>query len=501
MIVWRDCFDDVEKIELVRNSFKLTSFYEQNPLNESDFKENPQYWFFTTDFTCTNESEEITRKIDINLFSHPYRWIIFVENNEVLRHIRALTDSDVLIAQIINDGFNLKKFYKIEEESSEIYCESYGSWSMQSGIKDERIMKVISQKRENLHGKLITSSYVALNKSSRNHLTDFADKNVDSILKYNYIIINSILDKLNVTKKELFQGTWGYYNVKTKKWSGMVGDIVHKGADIGGKIKRKKGTALFMVAERFPFIDYTTLNTPTRGKFIFRAPQLSAVSNIYTLPFRSSVWFSCLILVLISTILLHLTSQTDNSAVNSEKVNHHKRFTDSMLSTIAAICQMDPSLTSSVTSSRIIMFFIFLAFSFLYAAYTANIVSLLQSPSKNIRTMEDLYNSKIELGIEDTPYNRYYFAAAEGVFEKKVYKKLNPPGEKDHYSKIHEGVARIRKGLYAMIAEETGIYNIMEETFYEHEKCELVNIEFLKFSDPFLAIKKRSPYKEIIKVK
>lgn len=176
-----------------------------------------------------------TAQIDALLFSHPYRWILFVENDKVLNSIRALTDSDVLIAQATNDGFALKQFYKIEENSNEIHYENYGSWSPQSGIVDERSQKIISRRRENLRGKLITTSYVMLNKDSRNHLTDFVDKNVDSIMKVNYIIVNSVLDRLNVTRKELFPGTWGYYNVKTKKWSGMVGDIAHNGADIGGR--------------------------------------------------------------------------------------------------------------------------------------------------------------------------------------------------------------------------------------------------------------------------
>lgn len=116
--------------------------------------------------------------------------------------------------------------------------------------------------------------------------------------------------------------------------------------------------------------------------------------------------------------------------------------------------------------------------------------------------MKDLYNSKLQLGLEDTPYNHYYFSTASLPFEQKVYReKLAPPGKKDSYTSAHEGVARVRKGLYAFIMEETGAYKIIEDTFYEHEKCELVNIEFLKFADPFLSIRKRSPYKEMLKVK
>lgn len=116
--------------------------------------------------------------------------------------------------------------------------------------------------------------------------------------------------------------------------------------------------------------------------------------------------------------------------------------------------------------------------------------------------MEDLYKSKIKLGAEDTPYNRFFFAATNNPFEKKVYlEKLAPPGKKNNYMTAREGVAKVRQGLYAFIMEESGAYNIMEQTFYEHEKCELVSIEYIKFTDPVVPIRKRSPYKEILKVK
>lgn len=147
------------------------------------------------------------------------------------------------------------------------------------------------------------------------------------------------------------------------------------------------------------------------------------------------VWFSCLLLVFLSTVLLHLTISSGSD--ENRSINHQKRITDSVLSMVACVCQMDSSVRSSVTSSRIIMvsyseffipsrlqhffflffylttivditkqFFIFLTFSFLYSCYTANIVSLLQSPSHNIKSLEQLYNSKLKLGIDETPYMR-----------------------------------------------------------------------------------------------
>jgi hypothetical protein len=49
--------------------------------------------------------------------------------------------------------------------------------------------------------------------------------------------------------------------------------------------------------------------------------------------------------------------------------------------------------------------------------------------------------------------------------------------------------------------EESPAYKIMEDTFLEHEKCDLMKVEAIKAPHPFLSMQKRSPYKEILKVK
>lgn len=44
-------------------------------------------------------------------------------------------------------------------------------------------------------------------------------------------------------------------------------------------------------------------------------------------------------------------------------------------------------------------------------------------------------------------------------------------------------------------------YKLIEETFYEHEKCGLKEIDYLNLIDPWFVIQKHSPYKELLKVK
>lgn len=64
-----------------------------------------------------------------------------------------------------------------------------------------------------------------------------------------------------------------------------------------------------------------------------------------------------------------------------------------------------------------------------------------------------------------------------------------------------EGIERLRKGLFAFLMEESPMYRAIENKFYEHEKCGLIGVEFIKFADPYLAFQRNSPYKEILRVK
>jgi len=60
-------------------------------------------------------------------------------------------------------------------------------------------------------------------------------------------------------------------------------------------------------------------------------------------------------------------------------------------------------------SSRIVTLMLLLASMSLYAAYTANIVGLLQSTADSIKTLPDLLNGPLNLGVQDVVYNRHYF--------------------------------------------------------------------------------------------
>lgn len=78
-----------------------------------------------------------------------------------------------------------------------------------------------------------------------------------------------------------------------------------------------------------------------------------------------------------------------------------------------ATCQQGSHWVPQCTAARIIMVVAFTILMFLYTSYSANIVALLQSPSTRIKTLKDLYESRLEIGVDDTVFNRYYFSVSQ----------------------------------------------------------------------------------------
>lgn len=109
----------------------------------------------------------------------------------------------------------------------------------------------------------------------------------------------------------------------------------------------------------------------------------------------------------------------------------------------------------------------------------------------------------MELAVDDTPYSHFYFSTQTDPLRKKIYEtKIAPPNKKPNFVSAYEGVKKMRKGMYAFHTELATGYKNVKDTFFEHEKCGLVEISYSpQLISPFHVIPKHSPYKEIFKVR
>jgi ionotropic glutamate receptor len=230
---------------------------------------------------------------------------------------------------------------------------------------------------------------------------------------------------LNASKEIIIQKTWGYKNQTTGLYSGMAGDLQTGVANLGGKLleylwtlsnRVASGTPLFFTTDRIDIIDYIAATTPTYMKFIFKAPPLTYVTNVFTLPFAASVWHYCFVMVAVVVIFVYLVVLWEWKEVKFRKTISGKRgdtlrpnIFDVIMMEIGAITQQGSDVEPQSIAGRIIFIFTLTTLMFLYTSYSANIVALLQSTTDSIKTLDDLLHSRIKLGVEDIVYAHYYF--------------------------------------------------------------------------------------------
>lgn len=84
-------------------------------------------------------------------------------------------------------------------------------------------------------------------------------------------------------------------------------------------------------------------------------------------------------------------------------------ISDVAILSLGAVCQQGAAAIPFCVPGRITTIMLFTSLMFLYTSYSANIVALLQSSSNSIQTLEDLLKSRLQIGVDDTVFNRFYF--------------------------------------------------------------------------------------------
>lgn len=87
-----------------------------------------------------------------------------------------------------------------------------------------------------------------------------------------------------------------------------------------------------------------------------------------------------------------------------------------------------------------------------------------------------------------------WFQNAQDPLRKAIYQKVAQGAKFLH---MEDGMARVQQGLFAFHVPRTTAYSIIAKQFQENEKCDLKELDFYHMFDPYLTIRKNSPYKEL----
>lgn len=355
---------------------------------------------FIMDFDCYNFTQiEWNHK----LLQFPRRWFIFINN--------ILTFTKNLPIWINSRVYLLQKQPPHILTSPYIVLNTtyYQYNKISEWMKDSYMLPMADildyEHRSNQHGLTINSTGVVVYPRTTDHLLDWRYLDEDAITKHNYLLLHHLMDILNTRLNISWAPSWGT-KPPNSTYTYMMGDLEKSISDIAGTIG-------FMTNDRFVFADYVANPIPTLGKFILKAPPLSAVNNILTMPFDFNVWvsFAVLTVLIVGLMLVTVKWEWHCFKFNQKSAEHLRPQPLEIIQfQIGVVCQQGIEKEPFSLSGKIITFSALLSSLFFYTSYSSCIVALLQSSSTSITTLDDLLNTNIKLGVHNLPYAKFFFS-------------------------------------------------------------------------------------------
>lgn len=228
-----------------------------------------------------------------------------------------------------------------------------------------------------------------------------------------------LMSFLNATVKMISSNDVGVNN------SHLTAEITNGNIDFSG-------TGILFRSARVQSFEYLRAPVQTYAYFYFRTPSLSYTDNLFVLPFAPMVWYSFLSLIgimfVLLTVIMHFEWRVPlmASSTNAESAKLLQATAgETFVIIFGATCQQGSAVTPQSFTARIFVIVSFISLMFLYTSYSANIVALLQSPSNKIRTLQDMLDSQLVLGMDTSPYAETYFPVEIGLLQDITY--LNYP--------------------------------------------------------------------------
>ncbi|XP_068084829.1 ionotropic receptor 75a-like [Anabrus simplex] len=315
------------------------------------------------------------------------------------------------------------------------------------------------------------------------HHSDLRYKHLNTWNKIFYVLVRQLSVKYNFRMREQMANTWGY--MKDGNFDGMVGMLQRGEADMGS-------AGIVIKKYRLFAIDVTAEVTTFRPNFLFRQPRLSAVANIYLLPFSRGVWATYLsTLVLLTAVVVGIDKRMKKYMPSNG--DHPPKWSDVVFRAMGILCDEGYPATPESLSSRIVLLFMLILSVFHVTSYGACVVSLLQTPSTGYDTLVELLDSPIKMAMQDIPYNETDSPIVHRIFKERLYTVPH----KQAFMPLNEGVERVRHGMFAFHVDISA-YKYIKDTYFEDEKCGLKRVPLFQTQMLSVPIAKNSPYKDLI---
>ncbi|XP_066598041.1 glutamate receptor ionotropic, delta-2-like isoform X2 [Prorops nasuta] len=297
-------------------------------------------------------------------------------------------------------------------------------------------------------------------------------------------IIKDLCELLNFTVKIVSQvSEYGRYDWKRDKWSGAIGEIVEKRADIGiGDFS--------MTSYRMDVVDFTFPLKMSPNRIYYKQPSFGIKWSSYFKVFETDVWLSILILIITTPLLLAFMQVTRRSDVKLTRL-----ISDIYLNVWGIFCQQGVSEFPMKFSLRLAYFSLCIAAFSTSTYYSARLISFLT-----------------------VPYITHPFTTLEGFVKDGTYKLIVVRGTADYdmfrYSK--DTLAQKMKSLmlpsnslptsdlegFKMVCEGRLVFYTSEEVRKSIDSwlipCKISSVDAGRIDSLAIALSKRNQFTGII---
>ncbi|XP_017072028.1 ionotropic receptor 75a [Drosophila eugracilis] len=483
-------------------------------LNEEFLHHNMLKLGVFLDLNCNQSGVVLDRASAKRFLGHRYHWLIYDRStsfSQVETHFKEaqiFVDADVTYVKKdpITDNFLLFDLYNKGRQlggelnitaDREIICNK-------SGCRVERYLSDLHtrnplQHRKSFTGLTIRATAVVtalpLN-ISKEKIFDFMEAMdrtyLDTYGRLGYHARQPLRDMLDCDFEYIFRDRWSDGNAT----GGMIADLILDGADLA--------IAPFIYSfDRGLFLQPITKFSVFRDICMFRNPRsLSAglSATEFLQPFSGGVWLTFALLLILAGCLLWITF------ILERRTEWKPSLLSSCLLSFGAGCIQGAWLTPRSMGGRMAFFALMVTSFLMYNYYTSIVVSkLLGQPIKsNIRTLQQLADSSLEVGIEPTVYTRIYVETSKEPDVQSLYrnKVLGSKRSPDRiWMPTEAGVLAVRdqEGFVYITGVATG-YEFVRKHFLPHQICELNEIPLRDASHTHTVVAKKSPYAELFKL-
>ncbi|CAB3224062.1 unnamed protein product [Arctia plantaginis] len=432
-------------------------------------------------------------------FNYRFAWLLLHNSSynrnvieDTLEDYQILPDSDV----VWSCPDTLVDVYRVKAKHSYLLTElglNRSASRQELEALWSALPKTVTRRRDLMKIKLVGASVIGQPEYFHGW-SDVSTRQIDTFPKLTYPLVLNLADDLNFYLGFRQVDLYGVLQ-PNGSFNGLAGLLQRNEVEVGS-------VSIFMRQDRMEVLHFFSETLALTTAFIFRQPSRSAMSNVFLAPFSSGVWLSCGLAAMSAAVLLVVLKRVREATEGrSRQLLAPLTLPDTCTFALGSLCQQGFYITPAVTSVRVVMFSTLLSSLFVFTAYSAKIVTLLQTPSEALRNIDDLTRSPMTLGVQETTYKKVYFLEASDASTQRLYhRKIMPQGERA-YLDIDEGIARVRTGLFAFQVERSSGYDVIMKTFTEHEKCSLDEIEAFKMPMVAIPMRRFSGYRELFAVR